>query len=428
MKKILFFSFVCSILLSADSFAQRTCGTNEYNQNLMKSIPAFAEMQQRIEKQTQDFIKRGGSRSMLQVSGITTTTYTIPVVVHVVWNNTVQNISDAQVLSQIDVLNKDYQLLNADANLVPDAFKPLRANYQIQFCLAKKDPNGNPTTGIIRKKTTKSSFNSNDNVKFSSKGGDDAWPTGDYLNIWVCHLGWGLLGYAQFPGGPVNTDGVVIEYDAFGNTGKVASPYNLGRSATHEIGHWLNLRHIWGDATCGNDFVDDTPKQRKENYGCPSFPHLTCDNTTSGDMFMNYMDYTDDRCMYMFTIGQQDRSYAILQPGGSRYSITQSNKCGTTLATAANQFTNSIKNITNSTARIYPQPANTYVNIEFNSSWKGSTSITVINEIGSVINVKQANAESRTFKLYVSTFTSGVYYIRLNNNTEVVTQKLIVQH
>ena len=156
---------------------------------------------------------------------------------------------------------------------------------------------------------------------FPRAGGIDAWPTQKYLNIWVCDLGGGLLGYAQFPGGPADTDGVVILNTAFGTTGIAAAPFNLGRTAVHEVGHWLNLNHIWGDTNdcSGTDHVDDTPKQQLPNYNKPAFPHVTCNNGPNGDMFVNYMDYVDDDTMVMFTPGQVARMYATLV--GSRRSV-----------------------------------------------------------------------------------------------------------
>ena len=158
-------------------------------------------------------------------------------------------------------------------------------------------------------------------MKFSSKGGSDVVDPAHYLNIWVCNLA-KYLGYAQFPGDNPSSDGVVILYSAFGRTGTLLPKYDKGRTATHEIGHWLNLRHIWGDMQCGNDFVDDTPKHTTANFGCPAFPHYnSCDN--AAEMTMNYMDYTDDACMYMFTNGQKSRMLAVLASGGPRAVMAQ---------------------------------------------------------------------------------------------------------
>ncbi|MCB0663092.1 MAG: zinc metalloprotease, partial [Saprospiraceae bacterium] len=220
----------------------------EYLQKQINEDPERAKQLQAIEEQTARIIAQQGVTDRA--------VYTIPVVVHVIWNTTAENISDAQVQSQIDVLNEDFRRLNADANNTWSQ----AADSEIEFCMATIDPNGTATTGITRRQTTVSSFSSNDNMKFYSTGGTDAWPAGDYLNIWVCDLSSGLLGYAQFPGGPANTDGVVIDYAYFGRNGSATPPFDLGRTATHEVGHWLNLRHIWGDGNCNvDDFVTDTP-------------------------------------------------------------------------------------------------------------------------------------------------------------------------
>jgi hypothetical protein len=292
--------------MSEDLPKRRTCGTMEVDTRLMSIDPNYRANRRAIELRTRALasIFRLGRR---------TDVVTIPVVVHVVHNTDEQNISDDQIHSQIDVLNKDFRGLNEDRDKVPDSFKPVCVDTLIEFRLADVDPEGNPTNGITRTHTERNAFNTNDFVKFSNKGGHDVWPTDTYLNLWVCKLAGGVLGYAQFPGGPAETDGVVITYNAFGTNGTAAAPFNKGRTATHEIGHWLNLRHIWGDDHCGDDFVDDTPTHEKMNFGCPQFPHISCNNDPNGDMFMNYMDYTDDACMYMFTIGQAIRMDATLE-------------------------------------------------------------------------------------------------------------------
>lgn len=283
---------------------------------------SLREAREAIEQHTRTFAANGGATDR--------TVVTIPVVVHVVWRTTVQNISDAQIQSQLTVLNDDFRKLNADASLVPAAFQSLAADCEVNFCLAQQDPSGAATTGIERRQTTVTSFGTNDNMKFYSSGGLDAWDASKYLNLWVCNLSGGVLGYAQFPGGPANTDGVVCTYTAFGTTGTATAPFNKGRTATHEVGHWLNLYHIWGDdgtACTGSDNCADTPNQADENYGCPTFPQVSCSNGPNGDMFMNYMDYTDDACMYMFTTGQKNRAQAVLATGGSRASLASSPGC-----------------------------------------------------------------------------------------------------
>eukprot|EP01035_Chromulina_nebulosa_P041311 gene41311-55876_t len=272
MRKLVLAVFTMAfVLLYSTGFAQRICGSNDLLKEQLKNDPEFALKYKNIQAFTADYVKKGGSRNLVPQLNAGTVLYTIPVVVHVVYNTAAQNVSDAQIQSQIDVLNKDYQLLNTDASSVPTPFKPLAADCKIQFCMAKRDPSGNPTTGIVRKATTRTSFTTNDAVKKAANG-DLPWDATKYLNIWVCNLSGGVLGYAQFPGGPVATDGVVITYTGFGTTGTAAAPFNLGRTATHEVGHWLDLYHIWGDdgtACSGSDEVGDTPNQADENYGCP---------------------------------------------------------------------------------------------------------------------------------------------------------------
>lgn len=239
---------------------------------------------------------------------------TIPVVVHVVHKAAGDNIADAQIQSQLDLLNADYNATNADRPNVPPVWSSLVGNAKISFKLAKKDPGGAATSGIIRKKTSVAGFGQDDGVKFAASGGSDAWDPTRYLNMWVCDLAGGLLGYAQFPGGPAATDGVVMRNTAFGTGGIAEPPFNLGRTATHEVGHYLNLRHIWGDTEdcSGSDLVSDTPRQQLPNYDEPTFPHISCNNGPNGDMFMNYMDYVNDRAMFMFTSGQVARMRATL--------------------------------------------------------------------------------------------------------------------
>ncbi|EDP97223.1 hypothetical protein KAOT1_18712 [Kordia algicida OT-1] len=230
---------------------------------------------------------------------------TIPVYVHVVYSNNNENISDAQINSQMAVLNDDFRRSNSDANQTPSLFSGVAADTEIQFSLA----------GTFRHANSRTSWGTNDLVKSTYP---PVTPS-THMNIWVCNIGGGILGYAQFPGGNSATDGIVVGPQFFGTTGYVAAPFNGGRTTTHEVGHYLNLRHIWGDGRCNrDDFVADTPKSDAPNYGCPSFPTTNCRST---DMTMNYMDYTDDACMNMFSAGQKSRMRGVLVSGGARASL-----------------------------------------------------------------------------------------------------------
>jgi hypothetical protein len=262
-----------------------------------------------IESHTRNFIAQGGVAQRLVNGKIQ-----IPVIVNVLYRVAAENISDSQIQSQIDVLNEDYQALNADFSKTPSIFSGVAANYGISFVLA----------GVNRKYSKNTSWRTNDVMKNSKRGGIDPTDPAHNLNLWCVNDMGGVLGYAQFPGGSPSTDGVVIACHYFGRTGNVSAPYDKGRTATHEVGHWLNLRHIWGDASCGDDMVSDTPVAKTSNFGCPVYPFVsTCGTDGHAEMTMNYMDYTDDACMYMFTNGQKARSMAIFAAGGARAAIGQ---------------------------------------------------------------------------------------------------------
>lgn len=314
-----FLLFISFFLISYASFAQRTCGSIINLDSIEKHDPTSYKRILQIEKH----LERYNEMLSEEISRSVPAIIRIPVVVHVLHSGepigTDLNISMAQIESQIDVLNEDFRRLNADAANTPPVFQPVASDVGIEFYLACIDPDGNPTNGVVRKHG-QSSYTvvqqSPDKVNESVTGikhgvnGSLAWPTDQYLNIWVCNLAGGLLGYAQFPHfytTDPNTDGVVVTTTAFGRTGNIVAPFNLGRTATHEVGHWLNLRHIWGDGdgcssptaplNCAchlDDGVSDTPNQGRANYNCPTHPHVTC---SSNDMFMNYMDYTNDGCM-----------------------------------------------------------------------------------------------------------------------------------
>ena len=288
---------------------RRQCGTMQSFEQLAEESPSFRANQSQINEFTLRSIETGEAQRIARKR------ITIPVVVHVVYKRTQENISKSQIQSQITALNKDFRAQNPDRVNVPGVWQGLVADAKIEFKLATKDPDGKATNGITRTATSRDSFPAyKDPVKKRSEGGAPGWPRDRYLNLWVCNLADGLLGYAQFPGGPARTDGVVILYGAFGTTGAVQPPFDKGRTATHEIGHWLNLRHIWADTIdcSGSDMVNDTPNAMGPNYGAPSFPHLSCSNGPNGDMFMNYMDYTDDAAMFMFSPGQVTRMNAAL--------------------------------------------------------------------------------------------------------------------
>ncbi|MFG4004215.1 zinc metalloprotease [Flavobacterium aquidurense] len=312
MKKILI-SAVTALLLfscqndqseSTDSEAtavstRRACASQQVLDDQLRADPTLAIRMNEIEAFT--------NKSIL-TNRLVNGKIEIPVVVNVLYRTAAQNISDAQIQSQIDVLNKDFNALNSDYNSVPALFSGVKANVGITFVLDQ----------IIRKSTTKTSWGTNDAMKKVAQGGLAPTSPATKLNLWACAIGGGILGYAQFPGGAAATDGVVIDSKYFGLSGAANAPFNLGRTGTHEVGHWMNLRHIWGDANCGSDLVSDTPTHNEENYGVPAYPHYSTCTGTPVEMTMNYMDYVDDNAMYMFSQGQKNRMAAIFVTGGPR--------------------------------------------------------------------------------------------------------------
>ena len=298
------------LIISIISTAQERCGTESHTKNMMSNNANYAIAREKVNAQTEKWIKNQPNHSKKTI-------ITIPVVVHVVWKTNQENISNTQIGSQIEILNTDFGRTNIDVINTPSVWEGIAADCKIQFCLAETDPNGNTTTGITRTETNVSQFSllGGPSVEDASDGGVDAWPNDDYLNIWVCNLGDGLLGYASQPSNWISdNDGVVINFLNFGLSGNSNAPYHKGRTATHEVGHWLNLEHTWGNSNCGDDNVNDTPEQEQDNYGCPSFPKLSsCPGTgANGEMFMNYMDYTNDACMNLFTTGQKDRMISAI--------------------------------------------------------------------------------------------------------------------
>ena len=337
MRKTIYSLFIVLAGLVSTVNAQRICGSAEHLNQQLQADPNLAIIRQQIENQTAAYVAshQAGAPSPMAV-------ITIPVVFHVVYNTAAQNVSDALCQAQVDQLNLDYAHQNTDATSVPAAFASVAANTNIQFCLASTDPSGNPTTGIERRQTTTTSFSTNDGVKNTTSGGMNAWPNISYLNIWTCNMSGGILGYAQFPGGSAATDGVVLLNTSVGSMASPApggSPYDFGRTATHEVGHWLNMIHIWGDANCGNDQVSDTPLHNTANYGCPTYPSNSTCTGSPAMMTMNYMDYTDDACMYMFTAGQATRMNALFATGGARVSLLSSTACQITALPACNTVT-----------------------------------------------------------------------------------------
>lgn len=345
----------------------RTCGTGILPQQFETWVESL--------QQSQSGGPKGNSNNSTQ------SVFNIPVVVHVIHSGqsigSGANISQAQVVDQINILNKDFGGTNSDTTLIPAVFKPLLGKGKINFCLAVVNPSNVVLAepGIDRINSVSKGWTSG---PYSMSYCDatikpqSIWDVNRYLNIWVCNLGSSLLGYATFPNpvttglgglgppyGTTTSDGVVCLNTAFGSVGSASPPYNKGRTATHEIGHWMGLRHIWGDSNCGNDFCNDTPTQSTNNFGCPGFPQVSCSNGPNGNMFMNYMDYVDDACMQMFTKDQVYRLQLIMANSPYRASLLTSTVCN------LNSVTNDVS-VSNIISPTYSQVIN--CNLDINPS------------------------------------------------------------
>lgn len=437
MKKLLLLVSMVSIAFFSGAqnrtITHRTCGTPE--------LPA--EYENWMQPKIQEFLE-------LQQTGRVLTHYNIPVVVHVINSNeaigTGTNISVAQINSQITVLNEDYRKLNADIVNTPAVFMPVTADIDVNFHLATVDPAGNPTTGIDRISYQSKGWNAPGSgytqsyINSTIKSGS-IWNTTKYLNIWVLNLGNGLLGYATFPpnstlsglsgGGTSTTDGVVCLYNAFGRTGPGVSGlipgYDKGRTATHEVGHYLGLRHISGDAVCATDYCNDTPAQTGGfaggqgglNWGCPTHPFQAglCaggvgnPGDPNGEMFMNYMDYVDDPCYTSFTNDQKTRMQTAMLNSPMRNNLST----GITENSARLQGVN-----------IYPNPTRGQITISAPTLQAGTMlEINVINILGKSAyhNVMEANADGR-YSLNLSSLNSGLYIVEMKNEKGTYTQRI----
>jgi len=413
MKHVL--PFIGYLLIVLPGWGQPVCRSFDYRQKQLSAHPELLSAVAGIEQFTRKQLQQRSVEVTGQETTLTSpTVITIPVVVHVLYNNAAEDISDAQIGSQIDELNRDYQKMNTDTSRIPSYFSGLAADCGFHFILAGIDSDGRIISGIIRKHTNITAFAENDDMKFSGKGGDDAWNRNEYLNVWVCNLVEGVLGYSSVVGGPRETDGIVVLYSAFGTTGTARAPFNLGRTATHEVGHWLNIIHTWGDDSCGTDLVGDTPPQQAATYGDPNGIVTSCNNAPDGNMYMNYMDFTDDAGMHMFTYGQRDRMRTLFMPGGFRYQLLSS-PAATAVPGQPADTVNSDGGATPGAGgtRVYPNPAVNEATIHLGDVSKVGSLLEVYDQTGQ--RVLATRVTTQDFQINISGLSGGIYFIRLSS-------------
>ena len=416
MKKFLLAICAFSMLLAQTSFSQRTCSTMDVLEHRISQNSEIATNLEAAERRAAEWKAANPDfgRSADDV-------VYIPVVVHVVYiDSSVENISEAQIMSQIDVLNEDFRRHNPDSVNTRPEFQHLASDVGVEFCMADKDPDGNQTTGITRTQGDGGFFGFFDpftnSVKANSTGGKDPWPADQYLNIWVCNLGFfGLLGYAQFPGDDPATDGIVIDYRYFGTTGTVTAPFDNGRTTTHEVGHWLGLFHVWGDGDCSmDDMVDDTPDAEEQSQGC-NFTKAGCGST---DMIENFMDYSDDGCMNMFTHGQSARIWSFLDTDPARNSVISSPGCY--INTGIGEYQNV------QTIKTYPNPSSGQVYVDLSKFRNETSKIEVRNLLGEIVWSGQSKAKTGT-TLDLTEQPAGTYILTVKTGSQTAEGQIIIQ-
>ena len=419
--QLLFIFILCGTVVIAGEPVQSTskfekCGFNRRMDLLKSGNPDFEMQLRRDEVLLQSSLN---NNSLIRSSEVI---HTIPVVVHVLYFDSTQNVSDAQIQSQIDVLNEDFGRTNVDKINTPPPFVPAASGTDFRFCLATKDPNGVQTNGIERRQVMNQQFQHGSDMKHYSTGGLDAWDVDRYLNIWVCNLGSQILGYGDLPSSVHSNEyGVVVTYTAFGRNGSAVAPYHLGRTVTHEISHCFNLYHIFSETgnCAGSDQVNDTPSQFEATFGCHSFSYAdTCTPSYPGIMFMNYMDYSDDDCMNMFTAGQASRMLAAM----NLYypTLLSSNGCLTDDLVEINDFNFSI----------YPNPSSGTVNIDLFTELKPleNSRIKITDALGKIVFESGADiSTNHIMKINLGHLDNGLYFVTLSNENYKRTEPVILK-
>ena len=337
----------------------------------------------------------------------------IPVAVHVVWRNPEENISDAQIESQIEVLNKDYRKQNTEVPSIHPFFDDLASDTEVSFCLVAITRTSTDIAGI-----TNTFSGGQRRLCFTDLGGRDGFDPEHYLNIWVAGRSDGALGSATFPEeGQLKPqeDGIYIRPDAFGTTGTVSPPFHLGRTCTHEVGHYFNLQHLWGpnqdNFNCNeDDGIDDTPLQASTYQGtCPTLPPMSCG---SPDMYMNFMNLTQDACMALFTHGQKDRIFNTLQtyrPGLLKGSCTP-------------VATNELPEQNAHHIRLFNNPAGELLRIVLPGNEMAQ--LTIFDSMGRL--VLQTQAMGPIGECSLADIHTGNYYIKIRYENKIHVKKLII--
>ena len=446
MKNILYI-LTFSVLVFYNGFSQNTsvspiriCNTPKINASYENAFQAMMQKHQQF----------ANGKKVAVV-------YNIPVIFHIVHDGesigTGRNISQAQIYSQIATLNEDYRKMNSDFSswTTQTNFVNAAADCEINFCLANIDTNGTTLVeqGIDRINRNTKGWNGPSYQGWIEPGGyidntlkvGSSWNPTKYLNIWVIEMNDNVLGYAQFPvipsgtnpvtdmvgkGKADNTDGVVLDYRATGSIGAANAPFDKGRTATHEIGHWLGLWHINGDVGCGEDYCNDTPTQSSLSTTCPATVGAVVSSGCTavspnppGRMYQNYMDYSDDKCLVMFTTDQKARMQAVMANCINRFSLTNSTVC-TDVGVK--------ENISNIEMNIYPNPTNEELVVDVNLLVAQDFIISIVNTLGQTIKeVKQIQSNGGKIKIDLSEKSTGVYFVTIKSKSGSKVKRIVLQ-
>ncbi len=446
-------TFLFSPLLSEAQETNHTCGMQAMKEALLQANPQLETVMKQVQEQqvksAYEF-KAAHANAALK----TTAAAPIPVVFHIVLNEAqIAQLGGAagikkRVDSQIIVLNRDFNARNSDSVRIPANFKPLYANAGIEFGLARRKADGSATDGYEIIVTTENGFEMQGSgsvgfkgAKYAATNGADAWDPAKYLNVWVINpLSNGspasILGLCVPPsfsayGIPQAEFGLVLNYGAFGKRTLYADYYisgiNAGRTLTHEVGHYFELRHIWGDddGQCpsdsrgADDGIADTPPQSEASFGCPTYPKFdNCSATGDGIMFMNYMDYVNDACMMMFTKDQAAMMQSNVQPGANSYSLTQHPELL--------QYPTGIETAMADEAAltVYPNPTTGVVYLtNTNAVIKD---VKVYNVVGNVV-FNGSSVNDKNFTIDLSGYPKGVYTVQCNTANGIATKRIVLQ-
>lgn len=422
----LLISFFWILTESQSQEVFRRFSTKEVHFRLLKEDSQFRTNQQQIEQFIEEF-RTTKTPKKVQV----------PVVFHVLYANSEERISSEQIFSQLEALNrdfgkKDYKIRHRADRL--QGFSKIADDMLIEFCLAAETPEGEKTDGITYTPITQGIWTDLDSMKFTELGGLDAWDPDQYLNVWICDLK-KTSGYAQLPGGPLLTDGIVIDYQFVGIGGSAKFPYNEGKTLTHLVGNYLNLIPLWGFGRCEDDKVGDTPIHNSPNLRCPGYKHLSTCNGIPVEMTMNFMDNTYDACMYMFTTGQKFRMQAVLAEGGPRYGLTQGKvKCKKNPQSNLQDLSNlppieeNTVDLNAISMRVHPNPARQEAFYNISSPKAGLAEIQVYDASGALffqqtIELIQGRQEIR---IDCKDWHSGLYLFALFAEGKTQSQRLML--